>query len=80
MENSVGNSITYHWSKSKPKFSYLISLVVGEYIYQLQRAADGVDRHQAIDELRWYAVWTLGDSTLSNIADTLIIAFRENRT
>ncbi|MDI6767184.1 MAG: M1 family aminopeptidase [Bacteroidota bacterium] len=73
---------------------------VDEWIYQIQRAADGVDRLQAIDELRWYvskdtvmkvlskaaledpfwavrqeAVWTLGDANLSNISDTLIIAY-----
>lgn len=73
---------------------------VDEWIYQLQRATDGVDRLQAIDELRWYvdkdtvikvlsrtalydpfwavrqeAVWTLGESKISNIADTLVIAY-----
>ncbi|MDI6766681.1 MAG: hypothetical protein QME52_07655 [Bacteroidota bacterium] len=31
-ENSSGNSITYHWFESKSHVSYLISLVVGEYI------------------------------------------------
>jgi len=85
-------------SKLLKKLNFQKSL--DEWIFQLRNASDGVDRLQAIDELRWYldsnkvvdalsktasednfwavrsdAIWALGDSKRSSVADTIIISY-----